>query len=206
VNRLIQVTHLFLDIGGVLLTNGWDHHARKAAAAHFGIAHGELETRHHLNFGVMEEGKLSLDDYLARVVFHKKRSFTLKEFQSFIFDQSKACPQFIEHLLRLKSKYQLRVIALSNESREINAYRIKKFNLAELIDFFISSCYVKTRKPDTEIYSLALNLSQAKASQALYIENTPLFVEVAEQLGISSILHENEAATLQKLASFGIKA
>lgn len=198
------ITHLFLDIGEVLLTNGWDRRSRKLAAEHFHLELEDLESRHHLNFGVMEEGKLTLDAYLNRVVFYKDRTFTLEDFKHFIFSQSKPYPQMIELLLNIKRRHHLRVAAVSNESREINTYRIQTFKLDSLIDFFISSCYVKLRKPDTEIYHFALDISQAKAEQVVYIENTSMFVDIAKGLGIPSILHENYETTRSKLANFGL--
>jgi putative hydrolase of the HAD superfamily len=55
-----KITTLFLDIGGVLLTDGWDHHARKRAAINFKLEWAEMEERHSLNFGILEAGKLTL--------------------------------------------------------------------------------------------------------------------------------------------------
>ena len=90
------ITCLFLDIGGVLLTDGWDHHARKRAATHFKLEWAEMEDRHHLNFATYEEGKLTLEEYLDRVVFYKKRLFTRAQFRRFMFAQSKPYPEMIE--------------------------------------------------------------------------------------------------------------
>ena len=72
--RAIPITALFLDIGGVLLTDGWDH-ARKRAATKFKLELAEKEDRHHLTFETYEEGKLTLEEYLGRVVFYQKRPF-----------------------------------------------------------------------------------------------------------------------------------
>jgi putative hydrolase of the HAD superfamily len=197
-------TPLFLDVGGVLLTNGWDHLARKRAAKHFKLKWAEMENRHSLNFETHEEGKLSFEDYLARVVFYQKRPFTRYQFKRFMFEQSKAEPGMIELFAQLKVKHGLKIAIVSNESRDVNAYRIRKFKLDELVDSFVSSCFVHMRKPDTDIFRLALDIAQAPAGQVLYIENTPLFVEVAEGLGIRSILHRDYKSTRAKLASFGL--
>jgi putative hydrolase of the HAD superfamily len=199
-----SITHLFLDIGEVLLTNGWDRRSRKLAAENFHLEFEELESRHHLNFGIMEEGKLTLEEYLNRIVFYKDRQFASADFCNFIFSQSKPYPQMINFLFEIKEKYGLKVAAVSNESREINAYRIQTFKLDLLIDFFISSCYVKLRKPDIEIYRLALDISQAKAEQVVYIENTAMFVNIAKKLGICGILHKNYETTSLHLEEFGL--
>ena len=199
------ITTLFLDIGGVLLTNGWDHRARKRAATNFKLELSEMEDRHHLTFDTYEEGKLTLEEYLGRVVFYRKRPFTRAQFRRFMFAQSKPYPEMIELAAQLKVRHGLKIAALSTEGREQNAYRIRKFKLDVFVDFFISSCFVNLRKPDADIFRLALDIAQTPAGQVVYIENTPLFVQIAEGLGIQSILHTDYRSTCAKLASFGLQ-
>ena len=203
--KATAINCLFLDIGGVLLTDGWDHHARKRAAAHFKLEWAEMEERHRLNFNTYEEGKLTLEEYLSRVVFYQKRSFTRAEFRRFMFAQSKSDAGMIELVRNLKAKYRLKIVVVSNEARELNAYRIRKFKLDRFVDAFISSCFVHLRKPDAEIFRLALDIAQVPARQVVYIENTPMFVQIAEGLGIRSILHTDCKSTSAKLASFGLQ-
>jgi putative hydrolase of the HAD superfamily len=202
----LPITALFLDIGGVLLTNGWDHHARKRAAKHFELPWAEMEERHALTFETYEAGRITLDEYLDRVVFHQKRPFTRAQFKSFLFAQSKPYPEMIELAAHLKVRYGLKIAVVSNEARELNAYRIRKFKLDAFVDGFISSCFVHLRKPDAEIFRLALDIVQAPARQVLYIENTPMFVQIAEGWGIRSILHTDYKSTRAKLASFGLQS
>lgn len=201
----ISITTLFLDFGGVLLTNGWDLHARRRAAAHFKLDWVEMQERHGLNFETHEEGKISLKEYLDRVVFHQKRTFTRTEFQHFMFAQSKPYTEMIELVRNLKVKYRLKIAAVSNEARELNAYRIQKFKLAGFVDAFISSCFVRLRKPDADIFRMALDIMLTPAQQIIYIENTPLFVQVAEGLKIQSILHTDSQSTRAKLALYGLQ-
>jgi putative hydrolase of the HAD superfamily len=203
-SRLSETTALFLDVGDVLLTNGWDHNFRKRAAAHFKLDFSEMEDRHHLTFDTYEEGKLTLAEYLDRVVFYQKQNFSRAQFRDFMFAQSKPYPQMIELIRKLKARYGLKVVVVSNEARELNSYRIRKFNLGGVVDFFVSSCFVHVRKPDADIFRLALDLAQTPARQVVYIENTPMFVQIAEGLGIRSILHTDYRSTCAKLASFGL--
>jgi len=203
--RSTEITTLFLDIGGVLLTDGWDHHARKRAATHFKLELVEMENRHHLTFESFEEGKLTLEEYLGRVVFYQKRPFTRPQFRRFMFAQSKPYPKMIELVAQLKVRHGLKIAAVSNEARELNAYRIQKFKLAGLVDSFISSSFVHVRKPDADIFRLALDIAQAPARQVVYIEDTPMFVQIAEGLGIRSILHTDYRSTCAKLASLGLQ-
>ena len=144
--RSTEITTLFLDIGGVLITNGWDHHARKRATTNFNLELAEMEDRHDLIFNTYEEGKLTLEEYLDRVVFYQKRPFTRVQFRRFMFAQSKPYPEMIELALKLKAKYGLKIAVVSNEGRELNAYRIRKFKLDGFVDSFISSCFVHVRE------------------------------------------------------------
>jgi putative hydrolase of the HAD superfamily len=203
--RAIPITALFLDIGGVLLTNGWDHHARKRAATNFKLELAEMEDRHHLTFDTYEEGKLTLEEYLGRVVFYQRRPFTRAQFRRFMFAQSKPYPEMIELVAQLKVRHGLKIAVVSNEARELNAYRIRKFKLNRCVDFFISSCFVHLRKPDADIFRLALDIAQTPASQVVYIENTPMFVQISEGLGIRSILHTDYKSTRAKLSALGLK-
>jgi putative hydrolase of the HAD superfamily len=200
----IPVTTLFLDIGGVLLNNGWDHIARRRVAKHFMLKWAEMEERHARTFEPHEEGKLAFEEYLGRVVFYQKRPFTRAQFRRFMCAQSQPYPEMIELFAQLKTRHRLKIAVVSNEAREVNAYRIRKFKLGGFVDFFISSCFVHIRKPDADIFRLALDIAQASARQVVYIENTPMFVQIAEGLGIRSILHTDYKSTCAKLASFGL--
>jgi HAD superfamily hydrolase (TIGR01509 family) len=204
-NKTLPVKTLFLDIGGVLLTNGWDHRARKRAATHFKLDWAEMQERHELNFETHEEDKITLQEHLDRVVFNQKRPFSRAEFRRFMFAQSKPCARMIELVRNLKAKYRLKIVVVSNEARELNAYRIRKFKLDRFVDAFISSCFVHLRKPDADIFRLALDIAQVPARQVVYIENTPMFVQIAEGLGIRSILHTDYKSTSAKLASLGLR-
>jgi len=195
---------LFVDIGGVLLTNGWDHHARKRAAAYFKFDYAAMEVRHQMNFAVLEEGRLTLDEYLYRVVFNEKQPFSRREFRAFMFAQSKPYSKMLALVARIKRQYGLKIAVVSNESLELNTYRIRRFGLAKFVDSFISSCYVGLRKPDANIFRLALDIAQTPAHQVLYIENTPMFVQIAEGLGIGSILHTEYKSTRAQLFSLGL--
>jgi putative hydrolase of the HAD superfamily len=203
--KILSVTTLFLDIGGVLLTNGWDRNAHKLAAKHFNLDIKELEERHHLTYDTFEVGKLSLVEYLKRVVFYEERTFTIDDFRDFMFRQSKPYPKMIKLVCQLKEKYNLKVAVISNESRELTIHRIQKFRLNEFVDFFISSCFVHFRKPDADIFRLALDVAQVSIEHVLYIDDRSMFVQVAEDLGIRSFRHVNYNSTVAKLASLGLK-
>lgn len=203
-NEILPIKTLFMDIGGVLLTNGWDHEARRRAAAQFKMNWADIEDHHRSNFAAYEEGKLKLEDYLNKTIYYQQRDFTRDQFMEFMLAQSQPFPLMIDWVRQLKLKYGLKIAVVSNEGRELNAYRIRKFKLDSFVDFFISSCFVHIRKPDAEIFRLALDISQTPANQIVYIDNTSLFVRIAQELGIKGIVHTEFSATCNQLASFGL--
>jgi putative hydrolase of the HAD superfamily len=200
-----QITTLFLDIGGVLLTNGWDHNIRARAAEKFSLDYAEMNERHHLTFDTYEEGKLSLDEYLKRVVFYQPRDFTPDVFKAFMYAQSQPFLEMIELMRGLKTQYSLQVAAVSNEGRELTTYRVRQFNLGTFIDFFVSSCFVHYRKPDEDMYRIALDIAQARPEQVVYIDDRAMFVDVAQGLGIRGIIHTSYQSTSKALVEFGLK-
>ncbi|CAL1519295.1 HAD family phosphatase [Chitinophaga sp. MM2321] len=199
------ITTLFLDIGGVLLTNGWDRAARKKAVEIFQLDALETEERHHLTFDTYEVGKLTLDEYLGRVVFYEDRSFTRHQFREFMFAQSAPYPEMIELIRTLKATYHLKIAIVNNEGRELNTHRIRHFGIGTFVDFFISSCFVHYRKPDADIYRIALDIAQVAPEEVVYLEDRPMFVDIANGLGINGICHNSYAETLQALEQFGLK-
>ena len=199
-----KITTVFLDIGGVLLTNGWDHTMRQRAADQFQLDYEEMNERHHLTFDTYEEGKLSLDEYLKRVVFYEPRTFKPKEFIEFMYAQSKPYPDMINLIKDLKLRHHLEVGAISNEGRELTQFRIKNFDLKSFIDFFISSCFVHFRKPDEDMFKIALDIAQVYPQDAVYIEDRAMFVDIANNLGIHAIIHRDFKTTKKKLEGFGL--
>ncbi|MGZ3788190.1 MAG: HAD-IA family hydrolase [Bacteriovorax sp.] len=198
------INTLFLDIGGVLGTNGWDHTMRSLAAERFSLDAVEVNERHHLNFSAYEEGKLSLDTYLKRVIFYQERSFTPDEFKGYMYSQSRPFPEMINFFQRLKAAHHLKVAVVSNEGRELTVHRINKFGLKLFVDFFICSSFVHFRKPDTDIFQFSLDIAQVAPEQVAYIEDRAMFVEVAATLGINGIHHKNLQETKVALAELGV--
>jgi putative hydrolase of the HAD superfamily len=199
------ISHLFLDIGGVLLTNGWDRALRRRVAERFGVEVEEMEERHHLTYDTYEQGNLAIEDYFARVVFYRQRPFSLRDLVDYIEGEAKPYPEVIDLVRRLRAAYGLRVAVVSNEGRELAVDRIRRFRLAEVVDFFIVSSFVHLRKPDEAIYRLALDTAQAEPARVAYLEDRPLLVEVASRLGIHAVCHRGVAATRAALAGLGLR-
>jgi len=199
-----RITTLFRDVGGVLLTDAWDRVARKKAALYFELDHDIMQDRHHIIAETFEPGKITLEEYLKRVVFFDKQEFTGTDFREFMFAQSAAHAEMLSLITEIKKVHSLKIVVVSNESRARNEHRIKKFSLNELADCFISSSFVRLRKPDTDIFKLALDISQAPAKQVVYFDDQIIFVRLAERFGINIIDHTDYESTRTKLASFGL--
>ena len=178
-SRTFDITTLFLDIGGVLLTNGWDRKARVRAADKFGLDYEETDERHHLTFDTYEEGK-------------------------FMYAQTQPFPEMIELMKDLKKQYNLRVAVVSNEGRELTTHRVQQYQLNAFVDFFVSSCFVHYRKPDADIYRMALDIAQASPEQVVYVDDRALFVEVAQGLGIRGVIHKEYQTTRKAMDAFGL--
>jgi putative hydrolase of the HAD superfamily len=198
-----KITTLFLDIGGVLLSNGWDRAARRQAATTFSLDLPELEERHHLTFDTYEEGKLTLDEYLKRTVFYEPRAFTEEEFKAFMYSRTTPIPEMIDLVCKIKEKYGVKIAIVNNEGRELNEYRIRQFGINKFVDFFISSCFVHFRKPDADIWKIALDIALVEPEEVLYIDDRAMFVSVAEGLGINGLQHVTYEATRENLAKLG---
>ncbi len=204
--KSLQFEALFLDIGGVLLTNGWDRHMRRAAAEKFGLDYEEMDERHHLTFDTYEEGKLSLDEYLLRMVFYEDRPFTQEQFKQFMFAQSQPISEMIDLIFQLRKNYDLKVAAVSNEGRELTIHRIEQFKLKSIFDLFVSSCFVHFRKPDKDIYRMALDCVQVPPGKVIYIDDRAMFVEVAKSMGIQGIHHTGYESTRTALETLGLSS
>lgn len=200
--ELSKIKVIFMDIGGVLLTNGWGHESRQKAAKKFDFDYEEMDILHHFIYNVFEIGSISLDAYLDTVVFHCPRDFTKAEFKAFMYGESVELPKLLPWLKEWKKQTELPIFALSNESRELNDYRIKTYNLHELFDGFFSSCYLGYRKPDPRIFKTALEIAQVKPSECIYFDDRPMLVNTARKLGMNGIQHQKFEITKKILVNF----
>jgi putative hydrolase of the HAD superfamily len=199
-----EVTALFWDVGGVILTNGWDRRSRAAAAKKFGIDWEEFEDRHDLAFPAFETGRITLDTYLQRTIFYRKRSFTREEFIDFMFAQSAEFSDSRAVLSDVAATGKYLLATINNEPLEINERRIREFHLRREFKAFFSSCYLGVRKPDEGIYKLALEVTQRAPEESLFIDDRELNLECAKQLGMHTIHFQNAAQLRQELAANGV--
>jgi len=202
---LLRISAIFWDVGGVLLANGWDRAQREKALEQFHLDREEFNDRHEMLVSSFERGKISLDEYLDRTIFYRSRPFTRDEFRQFMFalSQPKSDELALAQELSRSGKYLMSTI--NNESREMNLYRIEKFGLREIFDIFISSCFVGLRKPERDIYRLALEITQKAPAQCCFIDDRDLNLESAEKLGMQTIRMQTAEQLRQELRKLGVQ-
>lgn len=200
-----EITTLFWDIGGVILTNGWDHGARMEAVQAFGLDWEEFRERHDLSFPAFDAGQITLNQYLDRTLFYRNRSFTREEFTAFMFAQSKEYPETRAVLSDVARTGKYYVASINNEPRELNQYRIEAFGLRKDFQAFFSSCYLNARKPEETIYQIALEVTQRPAENSVFIDDRLLNLENPRRLGMNVIHHQSAPQLRADLNSLGIK-
>lgn len=202
---MANLTTVFWDIGGVILTNGWDHNSRMEAANTFHLDWEEFRERHDLSFPAFDAGQITLDQYLDRTLFYRTRPFTREEFTAFMFAQSKEYPETRQLLRDVARTGRYFVASINNEPRELNNYRIEAFGLRNEFQVFFSSCYLNLRKPEEHIYRTALEVSQRPAEQCVFIDDRPLNLENPRRLGMNVIHHQSADQTRAELKGQGIE-
>ncbi len=183
----MKINTLFFDIGGVILSNGWDHIARQKAAEHFRLNYEELNSKHEKIFESFEKGKLSIKEYLSRTVFYEKRNFMEEDFFNFMKKESKPIEENLSVLKNFASNQKYLLASINNESFELNNYRINKFELDKYFKAFFSSAYVGSRKPEKEIFALALNVFNKSPEECLFIDDRIENVEAANKVGLNAV-------------------
>lgn len=201
---MAQISAIFWDVGGVLLTNAWDHVERARAIERFKLNEPDFETRHQMVVSSFERGKISLGEYLERTVFYCERSFTPDDFREFMFSLSQPKQEALDlaRVLARSGKYLMST--LNNESTDLNLYRIQSFGLREIFSVFVSSCYVGLRKPEEGIYRLALEITQKAPESCCFIDDRPLNLESAARLGMRTIQMQSASQLRQDLAALGV--
>lgn len=199
------ITTLFWDIGGVILTNGWDHNSRMSAAQTFGLDWEEYRERHDLSFPAFDAGQITLNQYLDRTIFYRSRPFTREEFTAFMFAQSKEYPESRAVLSALARTEKYLIAAINNEPLELNQYRIEAFHLRNDFLAFFTSCYLHARKPEETIYRIALEVTQREPERCVFIDDRPLNLENPRRLGMHVVHYQSAPQLAEDLKLLGVE-
>jgi putative hydrolase of the HAD superfamily len=201
---MAEPTALFFDVGGVVLSNGWDRKTRSRAIEQFGLDTEEFDSRHEMVIHAWEMGQITLDEYLRRTVFYRARSFTRDEFEAFLFSQSHEKSEAIAVVKRYAAARRWLMAAVNNESLELNEFRIKKFKLRDAFSIFLSSCYLGVRKPDEKMYRLALGITQRSPAESVFIDDRDINIEAAARLGTHVVHYQNPQQLMEELGRLGV--
>jgi putative hydrolase of the HAD superfamily len=201
---LSKISALFWDVGGVLLSNAWDHSERLQTLNHFLLSEAEFHDRHETVVASFEEGKITLDEYLDRTVFYRERSFTRQAFKDDMFSQSQPDKEALVLAEGLAASGRYLMSTINNESRELNLFRIEKFGFNKIFNLFVSSCFVGLRKPEPAIYKLALEITQKPPEECCFIDDRALNLESPKQLGLQVIQMKGAARLREELQKLGV--
>ncbi len=200
-----QISAIFWDVGGVLLTNAWDRAQREQALEQFKLDEEEFHDRHEMVVSSLERGKISLDEFLERTIFYRPRPFTRDDFKRYMFSLSQPQSDVLEFARQLSNSGKYLMATINNESTELNLYRINKFGLREIFTLFVSSCFVGLRKPEEGIYRLALDITQKSPQECCFIDDRALNLECARGLGMNTIEMENLGQLREALGKLGVE-
>jgi putative hydrolase of the HAD superfamily len=200
----MNVRALFWDVGGVLLTNAWDHTERAAALEHFGLDEKEFHDRHETVVASFESGKTTLDEYLDQTVFYHARPFTREAFKEFMFSLSQPIPEVLKYARTLASTGKYFMGTINNESRELNQYRIDKYEFRGIFRVFVSSCFVGLRKPENQIYKLALDITQLNPEECVFIDDRNPNLECPAKMGMHTIQMQDVEQLWKDLEKIGV--
>lgn len=200
----MSISHVFFDIGGVLGSNAWSTPQRARAVERFGLDAVEFERQHRDAIGTLEQGRMTLTEYLDATVFYRERDFSREEFVAFMRAESRSDPAIIALARGLAEGGRYRMMTLNNESLELNLYRIERFGLRDIFEAFFSSCWLGSTKPSQRIYQLALGISQAQPDRAVFIDDREPNLTPARALGMRTIHFTTGDRLAGELAALGI--
>jgi putative hydrolase of the HAD superfamily len=206
-----EIRAIYWDIGGVLLTNGWDHEERARVLAQFAIPREEYDARHEEANDRWERGELSDDEFLQQTVFFKERSFTPADFIRAVREQSKWLPGGAKNVIaalrqsNLPNSGGLKMAMLNNESGPLNDYRIEKFGLAEYFDGFFCSAYLGMRKPEPRIFRAGAAMLHFKPEECVFVDDRDKNCAAAAEVGMHAIQYKGEEALKDALRALGVE-
>jgi putative hydrolase of the HAD superfamily len=202
---MAEISTLLWDVGGVLLTNGWDRTERAAVLEQFALDGAAFEQRHEVANDAWEKGLMTAEQYLLQTVFYEPRPFPPAAFLQAMKEQSVLLPHgAIRILQELAASEEVELAILNNEARELNDYRIERFEFGRYFDVFLSSCYLGLRKPDPRIFELALDVLQRDPEEVAFIDDRAGNCAAAEALGIHAIQYQDESQCAQALERLGL--
>jgi FMN phosphatase YigB (HAD superfamily) len=198
---------IFWDVGGVLLTNGWDKGQRTEVLTRLGVDLADYESRHDEANYFWERGLSTAEHFFNLTVLNQNPQLTFSELWPQVCAESRILhPGSLNVLGELATSKRYKLATLNNESRELNAHRLDGFRLRPFFDYFICSGYVHEMKPHPGIYQAAIEISGHVAETALLIDDKVENCEAAAALGMQTVCFESPAQLRDELAQLGVRA
>ena len=202
---MLAFNAILFDVGGVLLTNGWDHRERASVMAQFGVDLAAFEARHPEPNDKWERDEITLEQYLDATVFYEPRSFSRDDFFAAMCAQSVPLDNgALGILAELAASHKYRMGVLNNEARATNDYRFERYRIRDHIDVALSSCYLGLRKPKPPIYRRAIDILGGPADRILFIDDRAENAGAAADAGMKAIRFEGADKLRGQLESLGI--
>src|ERR1700748_830340 len=115
---MATISTILWDVGGVLLTNGWDHNERNVVLSRFGVDRDAFEQRHPETNDAWEKGLMTVEQYLQTTVFYEPRSFSSADFLAAMKEQSQVLKDSAIGILgQLAASDSIMLGMLNNEAR-----------------------------------------------------------------------------------------
>lgn len=202
-----EIKTIFWDIGGVLLTNGWDINQRARVLTALGVDLPAYEAVHEDVNYYWERGLISAQDFFEQTVLETNPQLNLSfdHLWQLVCAESKVLHQeCFDILAALKRADRYHLATLNNESRELNRHRLNAFHLRRFFDYFICSGYVHEMKPLPDIYRAAIDISGFAPETALFIDDKQENCAAARALDMQAIHFESPAQLRASLIQLGI--
>ena len=199
-----RITTLFFDLGGVCLSNGWDREQRRAVTEKYGFDYDTFDRRHRQVVDALERGQLTLHEYLQWTIFYEPRRFTIGDITTEIMQLSTPFSETLALVQAVRQTGKYLLATLNNESRELNEYRIERFGLCDLFSAFFTSCYLGLIKPQPDAYRRALQITQRRPTECVFVDDRPMNVEVAAILGMHPVQFTSAAQLETELRALGV--
>jgi glucose-1-phosphatase len=152
-----------------------------------------------------QEGRMSPRDWQLHICRRLGVNLTFEQFSNIwnrVLDPTPLLDgAFLESLSK---RYCLAV--LSNTDPIHVAELEKRFDFFRFFKHRIYSCVVGASKPSPLIFRAALQACKTTADNAIYIDDIPVYVEAARQLGMRGIVFQSPEQLTADLEQFGVTA
>jgi len=178
-----MIKTIFFDYAGVLTATRDKTQFAKENHARFGITTHALLDILYKNWDKAAINEISETEYWEWIGGELKTN--PKEIRELVYAAFPIDVRMLEIIDQIKDRYTL--VMVSNQLEDWLEKVIDDNNLRKRFDHFVNSYQVGISKPDKRIYLAALEKSNSKPEETLYIDDLPANISSAKELGIKTI-------------------